>query len=180
MMNTPPETTVTRTREDARAAFYIAGQAVIAMIEGLTVTGATICGEDDEPAWINVEHYALPETGGLGGSNRKEAESIIRASLAGIAAEDKDGYGKPRAVLNIKDPESMRDDAVFRAAGLARRITSRAGVVLPVLWREVAATVSAPRTWAGVTAVAELLLRDGTANGKAIARAADDAMSGRV
>lgn len=160
----------TKTREYERNALYLAGQAVVARLEGLTVVGASI-SSDDEAAYVEVSEPVLPETGALRGRNRKAATSIIRALLAGIAADGK------CSTLDLMDPEFLGEDALIRATAMMRRITSNPARVLPGIWRGVTNAVSAPRTWAAITAVAELLLREGTASGPAIARVMDGAMS---
>jgi hypothetical protein len=160
-----------KTQEDERAALYVAGQAVIALTEGLTVVGASIAGDGNAPYWIDVTEPELPETGALGGRHRKTAESIVRALLAGIAADGRS------STLDLTDPEFLGEDAVIRAAALMRRITSKPARVLPRIWREVADAVSEPRTSAAITAVAELLLQETTVSGRTIACVMDRAMS---
>lgn len=159
-----------KTREHERNALYLAGQAVVAILEGLTVVDASISA-DDEAAYVEVSEPVLPETGALNGQNRKAAVSIIRALLAGIAADSK------CSAVDLMDPGFLGEDAVIRAAAMMRRITSDPARVLPGIWRDVTKVVSAPRTWAAITAVAELLLREGTASGPAIAQVMDGAMS---
>lgn len=157
------------TREHERNAFYLAGQAVVAMLEGLTVLSASIA--DDDEAYIHVREPVLPETGALSGRDRKAATSIIRALLAGIAA---DGMC---STLDLMDPEFIGVDAVIRATAMMRRITPDPARALPGIWRDVTNVVSAPRTWAAITSVVELLLQETTVSGRAIAHAMDGAMS---
>jgi hypothetical protein len=157
-------------QQDNRSAYFIAGQAVVALLEGLTVVSASISGDDDA-AYIDITEPVLPGAGALGGGNRKAAESIIRALLAGIAADGKSG-----AKLDLMDPEFLGEDAVKRATALMRRMTSNPARVLPGVWRGVTEVVSSPRTWAAITAVAEILLRERTVSGRKIAHVIDGAM----
>jgi len=162
------------TRNLERAAFFIAGQAFVARSEGFGVTRAVVVNDGRE-AWIDVDHPRLSADGPLRGYDTINAHKIIRASLAGLAAQDAWGFGRCCRRFIFCDKTDFAEAAIWRAISLAGRIDA-GPPVLPPLWQEVQEYLFTDEHWAAVSAVAETLIRDGELSGTEIAEIANTAI----
>jgi hypothetical protein len=159
-----------------RAAFFIAGQAVVALSRELGIRCAHLTKEG-AGAWIDVEEPVLPRKTFLYGSDAFNARRIIRALLAGPAAETADSFGRCCASFDFSNSGNLAAPCVWRAISLAGQISDGRRAVLPGLWQEVQEFLFVDENWAAVTAVAESLIRDGELSGTEIAEIANTAIS---
>jgi hypothetical protein len=143
---------------DERLAAYIAGQAVIAVIEGLIVSTACVARTSDGRGIVDIEGPAQIAFGACRSKNRRVADAIIRAMVAGFAAETRISSGQAVAGDHRK-PEEIRREAVFRAMGTDRNVPCDAARLFPRYWKEVSERVSTPPVWAAIMAVENFLLQ---------------------
>ena len=146
---------------DERNAFYEAGCAVIAWLDGLEIERVSINHESDAAAWIDIREPALPSYGRpISRDERLAALSVIRGLIAGPAAMQRYSFGQTSAEFDLSNPLTNADPLIWRAIDLAGQIPGRLSSIVPELWQEVAVTMAKPDVWAAVEAVAQALLRD--------------------
>jgi len=163
--------------DDERKAFYEAGHAVIAWLEGLEIERVSINSEGDATSWIDVREPALPSPDRS--ASRDEwlaALSVIRGLIAGPAAMQHYSFGQTSADFDLSNPRTNADPLIWRAIDLAGQIPGGQSAIVPNLWREVAASLAKPEVWAAVEAVAQALLRDRELAGCEVAEIAQHAM----
>jgi len=102
---------------------------------------------------------------------------IIRASLAGLAAQDAWGFGRYCLRFTFCNKTNFAEPAIWRAISLAGRIETDGAAVLPPLWHEVQEYLFSDENWAAVTAVTETLIRDGELSGTEIGHIVNTAIS---
>ena len=143
--------------EDARDAYYEAGQAVMAWIEGFEVKQVSIDGEEGPS--IQVGHPAVADPDNR---DRNLALSVIRTLLAGAVAQQRYSFGDEIWGLDLANPHDclLDQSVIWDAINLAGCIQDCGPAVLPRVWREAEATLYAPRVWAAVEAVAAALLHE--------------------
>jgi len=148
-------------RDDERNAYFEAGHAVVAWLEGLEIVRISIDGEGDASPWIEIcePELNLPYVTASDGGHKAHL-SVIRGLLAGRAASLREGFGRCGEEFDLTRPVIGDDDTVWRAIALAGSIARDGPAIVPVMWREVAQTVNTPKVWAAVQAVAQALLRD--------------------
>jgi hypothetical protein len=110
-------------RSQERDAYYQAGHAVIALIESLDVVRLFM--EDDGSSWIDVRYPDLDQSR-LSRSvrARSDAKSVIRALLAGPAAQMRYSFGTCNTGHALPDFDlgasyMVESEAVWRAISLA-------------------------------------------------------------
>jgi hypothetical protein len=124
----------------------------------------SIESEADASSWIEIQE---PD---LGNSTlkssfvaRSRAKSIIRALLAGPAAEMRYSFGTfpldPSAVkFNLADRFVIEQQAVWRAIALAGKIAEDGPALIDALWREANVLIHGDTIWPAIDAVAGSLL----------------------
>jgi hypothetical protein len=146
---------------DERNAFYEAGHAVIAWLEGLEIERVSINREGDAASWIDIREPVLPSSGrSISRGERSSALSVIRGLIAGLAAMQRYSFGGTAAEFDLSNPRTNADPLIWRAIDLAGQIPGGQCAIVPELWREVAATLAKPEVWAAVEAVAQALVRE--------------------
>jgi hypothetical protein len=148
-----------------RDAYYQAGHAVIAVRESLEVVQVSI--QDTAASWIDVNHPNLSQSC-LNSSEtaRSAATSVIRALLAGPAAQSRYSFGtfptdSPLPDFNLADREMLEQEAVWRAISLAGKISKNSPSIIRSLWRETSGLIQGERVWPAIDAVANMLLITG-------------------
>jgi hypothetical protein len=163
--------------EDQRNAYYEAGHAVIAWLEGLEVEQVSIERDGDAESWINVCEPDLSRRRLRASSEaRASARSVIRGLLAGPAAQGRYSFGACIKEFDISDRHMIGQSAVWRAVSLAGSIVDDGPALIPPLWREVTKTIQTPKVWAAIEAVAAALLRDRELAGCEVEEIAQHAM----
>jgi len=161
--------------EAERAAFFIAGQAVNAWHEGLTVERISFFPESDE-VWVDVNEPAFPSADEpWRAGDYRNAKSVIRALLAGPAAQEYYSFGGCSDDLASGRDAFTADRVVWRALDLAGQMPAR-GPVLPQLWREVRNFVESEEGRAAICVVAQMLLEYGELTGSEVSDFARHAM----
>jgi hypothetical protein len=149
------------TLSDERNAYFEAGHAVVACLEGLHVVSVSINCEADACAWIDVREPAQSRPGNSASSDHRPAVlSVIRGLLAGPAAQKRFSFGQTSPELDLADERMVMDHAIWRAIDLAGQLPGNGSAILPALWREVAASLAKPKIWSAIEAVAQALLRE--------------------
>jgi hypothetical protein len=160
--------------ETERAAYFAAGQAVGAWHEGLAI-GRILFVPDSDEVWLDVEEPLLPAHGEpWRADDCKNARSVIRALLAGPAAQECYAFGGCSDDLASGRDAFSADRIVWRAIDLAGQIPARRPV-LPQLWREVADFVEHDG-WRAISVVAGMLLECGELTGTEVDEFARHAM----
>jgi hypothetical protein len=159
-----------------QAAYFQAGQAVVASLEGISIVQLSIVAEGDAEAWIDVIEPNLPDKGQLRDhQNRAACESLIRALLAGPAAQERYSFGACADQLDLLDDAISEQPCIWRAVDLAGRIQSRVPIPPPI-WREVCKNFERPEIWAAVQAVGDALFDCGELAGCEVTEIAQHAM----
>jgi hypothetical protein len=112
---------------------------------------------------------------------RSRAKAIIRALLAGPAAEARYSFGiyplDPSAVkFNLADPFVIEEPAVWRAIALAGKIVEDGPALIDALWREVNVLIQGDTIWPAIDAVAGSLLINGELAGSEVCEIARHAL----
>jgi hypothetical protein len=148
-----------------RDAFYQAGHAVIALQEALEVVRIFI--EDDGSSWIEVQYPDLSQSR-LSRSvrARSDARAVIRALLAGPAAQLRYSFGTsgpdhPLPDFNLANRDMLEHDAIWQAISLAIKISGDSRSLIRSSWRRVNRLVHGNRMWPAMEAVANALLLNG-------------------
>jgi hypothetical protein len=165
------------TAEEWRTAYFVAGQAMIALLEHLPIACASTNAHDNVSAWIDVDEPILPLSGPLQGVDREWACRIVRALLAGPAAQAAYSFGNHPVPFDFRHEEESHASTVWHAVSLAGRIDGNRPPLIPRLWREVQDALFRPEIWAAVTTVAEALIREGELAGCEIVEIAKNAIS---
>jgi hypothetical protein len=162
---------------DKRNAYFEAGHAVIAWSESLEIDRVSIEPDGDAPSWIDIKEPDLREVR-LRSSAQAQAlaKSVIRALLAGPAAQSRYSFGWCTPEFNIGDRHLIDQETAWRAISIAGLIKSK-GALIPVLWREVTTIIQQPEVWAAVEAVAAALLLNGELAGCEVDEIARHAMA---
>jgi hypothetical protein len=126
-----------------RAAYYLAGQAVVALRESLEILRIVMDDKADGSDWIEVlqpdfSKSRLSKSVGA----RSDAKAVIRAWLAGPATESRYMFGTcpsdhPLPAFNLADDDLVENEAVWRAISLAGKISSDRPLLVHSLWRRV-------------------------------------------
>jgi hypothetical protein len=165
------------TPSDKRNAFFEAGHAVIAWLEGLEIVQVSIEAEDDAASWIDVREPDLSQSRLRSSSKaRTSAKSIIRGLLAGPASQKQYSAGACPVEFDITDPNILDQETVWRAISLAGSVDTDGPAQLRRLWKEVVRTIQRPDIWSAVEAIAAALLRDRELAGSEIEEIAQYAM----
>jgi hypothetical protein len=148
-----------------RAAYCQAGHAVIALQEALEVVRIFI--EDDGSSWIEVQYPDLSQSR-LSRSvhARSDSKAVIRALLAGPAAQLRHSFGScdpgyPLPDFGLGASHMVESEAVWWAISLAARISKDSPSFIRSSWRGVNQLVHRDNTWAAIRAVANALLING-------------------
>lgn len=141
--------------ETSHTSIFVAGQAVVACIEGMEIERVHHCSEEDDVS-IDVVEPELPDGHIWNHRDRAAAKSMIRALLAGPAAQERYSFGAVCGGELLRDDDTTGQACVWRAIGLAGRIESSVAVIEP-LWLEVGALISRPDVWDAVERVAASL-----------------------
>lgn len=148
-----------------RDAYYLAGQAVIALQESLEVAQISI--QDPGFSWIDVIHPDLSRSRlSRSETTRSDAKSVIRALLAGPAAQSRYSFGTlppddPLPEFDLADAEMLEQEAVWHAIALAGKISEDSPSLIRSLWREVNGLIQRDEIWSAIDAVANTLLITG-------------------
>ncbi len=154
---------ISRSRE--RDAYYQAGHAVIAILESLDVVRLFM--EDDGSSWIDVRY---PDLGRPRLSRsvraRSDAKSVIRALLAGPAAQMRYSFGTCNAGHALPDFDlgacyMVDSEAVWRAISIAGGISKDSPSLISSQWRRASREIQRSETWVAIGAVANALLING-------------------
>lgn len=158
-----------------RSAFFEAGHAIGALLEGFTVERVFFSPEENE-IWSEIVEPELPPEGSAWTDrDRANARSLIRALLSGPAAQEKYSFGSCSSELTLSDWDIAVEACVWRAIDLAGRFES-GSAVLPLLWHEVGATLHRPGVWAAIAATADMLMQCGELAGSEVEQFAAHAM----
>lgn len=148
-----------------RDAYFLAGQAVVALRESLEVVQVSI--QDPGTSWIDVTHPDLSECrlSELARAHT-DAKSVIRASLAGPASQSRYSFGTyppdcPLPDFDLADREMLEDEAVWRAIALAGTISKDSPSLIRSLWKGVNGLIQGDEVWPAIEAVAQMLLITG-------------------
>ena len=108
-------------RLEQRTAYLIAGHVAIAIFEGLEVLHVSM--GHSHPSWIEVVEPDLSKSR-LCSSEvaREDAKSVIRALLAGPAAQIRYSFGYHPTEFNLAIRFFLDDEAIWRAIALAGKI----------------------------------------------------------
>jgi hypothetical protein len=146
------------TPSDERNAFFEAGHAVIAWLEGLEIVQVSIEAADDAASWIDVREPDLCHSHLRSSSNsRASAKSIIRGLLAGPVSENHYSAGACAVEFDIADLNILDQETVWRAIYLAGGIDADGPAQIRLLWREVVRTIQRPEIWDAVEANSQSL-----------------------
>jgi hypothetical protein len=143
------------TIEPSGATFFVAGQAVGACLEGLEIERLGQFAEDDE-VWIDVIEPELPAGPIRDHSDCAAAKSLIRALLAGPAAQQRYSFGAASGRNPLGSDAVANEDCVWRAIDLAGRLKSE-GAVMEPLWGDVCALIARADVWTAIMRVAASL-----------------------
>jgi hypothetical protein len=155
------------TSHKERDAYYQAGHAVFALREPLEVIRVSIQKEDDASSWIDVTYPNLSQSRlNRSATARSDAKSVIRALLAGPAAQSRYSFGTPPAHIalpdfNLADPELLEAEPIWYAIALATKISNDSPSLIRALWKRVAHLIQGDEVWAAIEAVAKALLING-------------------
>jgi len=170
------------TSHKERDAFYQAGHAVVAVLESLGVIQVSIREEEGASSWIDVSYPNFAQSR-LNRSvmARREAKSVIRALLAGPAAQERYDFGTPVPHCSPPDfdllaPRMMDHEAVWRAIALAGKISSDSPTLIRSLWRQVSRLIHKREVWSAIDAVASALLLNGELTGQEVCDVGNHAM----
>lgn len=140
-----------------REAFFRAGQVVVAFREGFRVCGVYVA-PDGRSSWIEVDEPILPAHGALiAPEHRQGARSLIRALLAGPAAQERYSFGLCGDTM-LSCRELLSDQSAWRAMGLANRLHSTSNEA-EIAWRGVAAMFNSKSVWDYLSGIAKTLSR---------------------
>jgi hypothetical protein len=148
-----------------RDAYYQAGHAVIALRESLEVIQVSI--QDTNCCWIDVTYPDLNQLRlSTSETARSGAKSVIRALLAGPAAQSRYSFGTlppddPLPDFDLADREMLEHEAVWHAIALAGRISRDSPSLIRSLWRQVYRLIHGDEVWTAVEVVAQSLLLNG-------------------
>jgi hypothetical protein len=148
-----------------RDAYYQAGHAVIALRESLEVVQVSI--QDTACSWIDVAYPNLSQSRlNRSETARSAAKSVIRALLAGPAAQSRYSFGtlppdEPLPDFDLADQEMREQEAVWHAIALAGRISRDSPSLIRSLWRQVYRLIHGDEVWPAIEAVAKSLLLNG-------------------
>jgi hypothetical protein len=163
-----------------RDAYYQAGHAVIALRESLEVVRVSI--QDTACSWVDVIHSNLSQSRlDKSETTRSVAKSVIRALLAGPAAQIRYSFGTlpqdiPLPDFNLADREMLEQEAVWRAIALTGRISKNSPPLLRSLWRETNSLIQGDKIWPAIDAVANMLQLNGELAGCEISDIAHHAL----
>jgi len=175
------------TSHKERDAYYQAGHAVIALRESLEVVRVSIQNEDDASSWIDVTYPNLSQSRLTRSvTARSDAKSVIRALLAGPAAQSRYSFGAPSAHIalpdfNLADPELLEAEPIWYAIALATKISNDSPSLIHSLWKRVTRLIRGDEVWTAIEAVAKALLINGELAGCEVCDIANHALrsSGR-
>ena len=140
-------------------AYFEAGHAVVAFLEGLEVVRLCMEPEGNISCWIEIREPNLSRWRLSSSSRaREEAKSIIRALLAGPAAQSRYSFGSCAMEFNLLDRYLLAEEAVWRAIAIAGKFVDDGPALIHTLWAEVANMIQDNGNWAGIDSVAETLL----------------------
>ena len=151
---------------DEQNAFFEAGHAVIAILEGFKVVRLSTEPVDDISCWIEFKEPNLSRQR-LRSSHRarEEAKSIIRVLLAGPPAQARYSFGSCPTQFNLLNRFMLTEDVLWRAIAIAGKFSHDGPAIIRTLWAEVADLIQDSENWAGVDAVARTLLSSGELTG---------------
>ena len=168
-----------------RAAYYLAGQAVVVLRESLELVRIMMDDKDDGSSWIEVLQPDLSKSR-LHRSvrARSDAKAVIRAWLAGPATQLRYIFGKypsdcPLPDFSLADSYMIESKAVWRAISLAGKISRDSPSVIRSSWLRVSHLVQGDEIWPAVEAVAKALLINGELAGCEVCDIARYAMRGK-
>jgi hypothetical protein len=142
-------------------AYFEAGQAVVAWLEGLQIVQVSLGEEGSATSWVEVREPDLSEKS-LRSSRkaRAAAKAVVRGLLAGPAAQRKYSFGTCLAEFNIANRDLVHQETAWRAISIAGSIDHADSPLIPGLWKDVVGKIKRPRVWAAIETVAAALLRD--------------------
>jgi hypothetical protein len=155
-----------------RDAYYQAGHAVVALVESLDVVRIFI--EDDGSSWIDVQYPVLSRSRlNVSAQARSNARAVIRALLAGPAAQSRYSFGTcpadhPSSDFDLAKSGMMEHEAVWRAISLAGMISSDGPMLIRSMWRRVDRLIQGDEVWPSIEAVAKSLLITGDLTGSEV------------
>lgn len=142
-----------------RDAFFLAGHAIGAWLEGFHVRRISVVPDNDATCWIEVDEPVLPTKGPfLLPKHRQSARSLIRALLAGPAALERYSFGVCCGDL-FACREILGVAGGWRAINLARRLDSHS--VEELLWRQTSRAINLSESWEQISFLATMLLERG-------------------
>lgn len=137
------------------AAFFEAGHAIGACLEGISIERQYFYPEDEE-VWTDVAEPILRPGPIWKHTDRATAKSLIRALLAGPAAQDRFSFGHAGSDLLGCRNNVFGENVVWRAIDLAGQIKTNVPQLAP-LWRQVSERMNQDDVWLAVTRVADSL-----------------------
>jgi hypothetical protein len=165
------------TPSDKRNAFFEAGHAVIAWLEGLEIIQVSIESGDDAASWIDVREPDLSQSRLRTSSEaRASAKSVIQGLLAGPVFQKQYSAGACPVEFDIADLNILGQETVWRAISLAGSVDADGPAQIRRLWRKVVRTIQRPEILEAVEAIAAALLRDRELAGSEIEEIAQYAM----
>ncbi len=144
---------------ERRDAYFEAGHAVVAFLEGLEIVQLSIESDGGISGWIEIREPSLSRSH-LRSSRqaREEAKSIVRALLAGSAAQVRYSFGPHPMEFNLSNEHLLCQETVWRAISIAGKFADDGPALIHTLWTEVTILIQDFANWAAVDAVAMTLL----------------------
>jgi hypothetical protein len=144
-----------------RTAYYQAGHATVAWLEGLYIEGMSIVAEGDVSGWIDIREPRLPKWNDhWTREDRQNGYSIVKSLLAGYAAQSRYSFGGILPDLDLTHQDVIDDRAIWRAISLMGQIPNGPASSLCFLWRDLRQTLLAPGPWNAIEAIATALLQN--------------------
>jgi hypothetical protein len=166
-------------RAERRDTYFTAGHAVIAVLGALEVVRLSMEWESDASSWMEIQEPILNKARLRSSSKaREEAKSIIRALLAGPAAQIRYSFGYQPMEFNLSNRFLIDQETIWRAISLAAKVAKDSPVLIHNLWNEVMDVLGSAENWAAVDAVATALLSNGELAGCEVYEITRHAMGG--
>jgi hypothetical protein len=144
---------------EQQRAYFLAGHAVAAFLEGLEVVRLLVEPERDGSAWLDIREPDLTRVR-LRSSDRArdQAKSVIRALLTGPAAQIRYSFGPHPIEFSLSNKYLLYQQTVWRAVALAGKFAEDGPALIHASWAQATILIQDRANWAAIDAVAEALL----------------------